>query len=485
MIKNGYSLLSSHLSLHKPTVFWVLVLSLVTVLTYVNNHYFYKYKNLLDTRHYAVKVRIIDHFYQSCRSQMLSTCDEQLIQVLEGSRIRGVLTLSDADGREVIQVDNERFKDDRRAIAVSREIETDEGSYTLHVSRLSSPPIPKSVVRSMTFSAFDIGRIIVEGNYSRLSGFIQYVAIPRSRPAFFFTLSAIVVLMLARVQAKALALKIDQINDEVSRTSDLLHKIREDASSAMDRQEVLQNELAAKERAMKTAQDEINKLDEQLKQALESSETEEQRKNRSSRLESEIFRLKEKLTRNAEDYGYLKIEIEDKEKEIQKLKEREDLASQQFEQQAKEEESLDKQSYAGNDSFKKKLIKTLLSNPEIRSDADHKGLLTKQGRHHSKEFVSQVGRALATHQKLNGIIRDVISIEYNPRKLNRVELKLDQDRNLYCINIYSGDDQGYGAQIRLKINQSWQAVIAAKCIFHVVSIFRNYSLDMKSVSHAG
>jgi hypothetical protein len=189
--------------LYKKYVFWPFLVLIVAILTAINNHFFYVTKQKTLESEQRNLIKISDAILKNCLSERIKWCDSELKYILSLSRLPGEVALKRPDGSLLLVIDNELYKDDRTSVSSSEVIGSGNYKLTVSFSRLSSPPLIKSVFRSMTFSIVDIFDKLLE-DPDEVPDFIWDVAIPRSQPAFFYFLAVGSVLFLISRKQKAL-----------------------------------------------------------------------------------------------------------------------------------------------------------------------------------------------------------------------------------------------------------------------------------------
>ncbi len=134
-----------------------------------------------------------------------------------GAKVNGTLRLLAADGRELMKIDNESYKDKRSSVTGSSTFGSEQDQLTLELIKLSSPPIWLSVVRSVSFSLADIIQKVA--HKESWSDFVGYIAIPRSAPAYSFLVALFFVFMLVRLKTNALIAAIETADDDLDAKS--------------------------------------------------------------------------------------------------------------------------------------------------------------------------------------------------------------------------------------------------------------------------
>ena len=166
---------------------------LVGLFTVINNYYFYRYFELEANRKNREVFSLINSMFKNCiqSDRYDIDCNENIIEVINNARIRGSVEIYVND--ELMHyASTHRFNLDRKSITLNEKI-SDEVVISLSV--LTTPPLWKSTIRSMTLSVYEWPRVI-SGDQS-FKGFLVNVALPRSAPAISAaTATAIFVLFL-------------------------------------------------------------------------------------------------------------------------------------------------------------------------------------------------------------------------------------------------------------------------------------------------
>lgn len=447
--------------IHRRDFFWAIMFFIVFLLTAINNYFFYKNDANFESRKYNQLTHVIAASYEACQLQNMQNirCEELVKQTLQKANISGITRLT--KGSELlVEIDNEHYKDNRTAVSSALIFGSDNNKLTLEITKLATPPLINSVVRSLTFSGADIiGKI---SRNEPISAFVTYVALPRSMPAFSFMLVVFVVFGLIRLKTNALTNQLSIKEKEINELHDEAEKI-ETAQVRID--ELLMKNRAERQRHA----DEINFLQSRLDEAESNLDRQEQHaqyeiskhKNRITELAKENKKLEEESLNlemeKEEAEKELKIKedfIENKEREIKKLDDASEIKSQ-----------------------KRWLIDTLLHNPDVTLSSGKPNF--NEGSHHSKGFVSGIADSIERNPLLLNLYRSVDNLHYGPKKRGNVELVFDNDKRAYALNIYDRKDAGYAAQVVLSAEKSWEAIIQAKCIISVTSALRNHKLILK------
>ena len=131
-----------------------------------------------------------------------------------------------------------------------------------------------------------------------------------------------------------------------------------------------------------------------------------------------------------------------------------------------------------DENFITKIQKILLQKPSINII---ERVITVQspgiGHHHSKNFVADIYNRLKKHTKISEYIVDVHHCRYNSHKRGHIIVSKGKD-NYWSLKVYDRKDEGYGAEIRLRCEQIYEAVLIAKYISERVNYFEKFDIQI-------
>ena len=135
-----------------------------------------------------------------------------------------------------------------------------------------------------------------------------------------------------------------------------------------------------------------------------------------------------------------------------------------------------------DENFIKKIKKILLEKPSINK-IEHQIDSKSIGDHHSKDFVAEIVDRLANNQDLSEYILQVYHCEYNTHKKKHIIVSKLID-NACCLRIYD-EKVGYGVEIKLRCEQTHEALLLAKYIVQKLNYFKkfNIKIDPKALHH--
>ncbi len=468
----------------------LLCFALIVALTWVNNTWFYEAKDISVKEFQGHYLSLLDEMFSQCLKQNTSDlCEQQLTQVIQQAKPKGVLTLTRA-GQPVEILNNQYYSDQRSIVTTDRTLGQSPDLLTLTYAQHSSPVIWLSVVRSITFSAADHWEKWNDADYW---DFVLNIAIPRSRPFWFFCGLIICTAVLnflrfrelrslyenAKVTEHRLVEKLQRVQAEANAAFEsnetLSHALKEHSSTIeKTTMELMQKQQELHEWQAKNPQTDTVAAGEQSKDDKPHLVIDNSQQKHAKALSHEIHRLKTKLENAGEETAKLiqarnsaQHELDNKRAYVAELKK-------QLEAAEKRTSKLEPK--AGDDvGWRKKLFKAFLHNPKVQTAS--KQTKVNSGRHHSSDFVALVAEAIASYPELSAIAESVTSIAYNPKKRGQADVTVDGKKNRFVLNIYDDGDEGFGAQILLSAQKEWEAIIEAKCLIETVSRFKHLTLN--------
>ncbi len=254
--------------IHRRDFFWAVIFFVVFLLTAINNYFFYRNDTNVENRKYNQLTHVIASSYETCQLQNvdIELCEKQLKLTLQKANISGITRLKKGN-KLLIEIDNERYKDNRTTVSSTLTFGAGNNQLTLEFIKLTTPPLINSVMRSLTFSISDIVEKIYR--HEPVGAFVLYVALPRSMPAFSFLIVILAVFFLIRLKTNALINQLSIKEKEINELHNEAEKI-EAAQTKID-------ELLAKNSAERQKHaDEINFLQSRLDEAESSLDSQEQ-----------------------------------------------------------------------------------------------------------------------------------------------------------------------------------------------------------------
>ena len=128
-----------------------------------------------------------------------------------------------------------------------------------------------------------------------------------------------------------------------------------------------------------------------------------------------------------------------------------------------------------DENFIKKIKKILLEKPSINK-IEHQIDSKSIGDHHSKDFVAEIVDRLANNQDLSEYILQVYHCEYNTHKKKHIIVSKLID-NACCLRIYD-EKVGYGVEIKLRCEQTHEALLLAKYIVQKLNYFKKFNIKI-------
>lgn len=485
--------------------YWIGALILIIALTWINNHYYYASRDITVKAEEVQYLRLLQAHYRSCRTGQSDTdCLNQLTDLIKHASPKGTLSFSDTAGEHII-FNNQYYAEKRTKVSSSLVISEENAPLImLTYSQYSSPDIHVSVLRSISFSIADICERWQKGEDT--DGFIENVAIPRSRPFVLYGLFIFFAMGLAYADRRSIQLRFEETQRKEQSLREKIWKIQDKAIQAdLERDKLLekiedntreilttQEQIAQLQQQKSTLEEqqssiEINLQNEQLERnnlEQELSITTESKRQTEARLRTvedemvarntEIRRLMQKLDNASELHKQLKSSHDTARTEIDHLRLNEATLKQQYLIISKEKQVNDHQGQSQN--WRQRLLNVLLDNPKVAINT--KSNKVNPGRHHSNNFVMTLFEAISSTPQLDGLYQAITSIAYNPHKRGKADIKYDQSKKRYVLNVYDGNgDEGFGAQIVLSATKPWEAVVESKCLVETVSFMNQYRLN--------
>lgn len=300
--------------------FLLIVMGAVVISLVVINNYFY-YQSI-DKNEEKLQLQLLNTLKAAVGScvetqSSASTCEKLLIDIVQESKWKGIVTVRDSEGTVILNNNNQAYREHRNSVTNKKSInisESGQNSVTVEIDTKSSYYLPVSVFNSVTLSLPDIARQLINvRSLSEVYGFVMNVAIPRSRPFLFFLALGFLSYTVARVGVRQSALKLNQAERE---NEDV---VKELVSIKADRNK-LESDLAEKDKELTAEREERDSLENQYERAkseyesLKSSDTSDEE---IERRESEIVRLREKLVAASSKNNELANERERVERELE------------------------------------------------------------------------------------------------------------------------------------------------------------------------
>lgn len=191
-------------------IFWLTWIFLISILTGINNYYFYSHaqrssgrdadqlKLLLENEKTRCKINNLDK--QTCQSNILSTIET----FSEKAYYNRTLNVFDKDGNLLWKkTDKSMPKDITAGSDIS--IVLDDGNVKYKSSTyMDIPAFMMSIVNSMTFSCIDIAKITYESGFKNALEKFDNMYWYRSRPAIGFAVFSFLILWAYRKREKQL-----------------------------------------------------------------------------------------------------------------------------------------------------------------------------------------------------------------------------------------------------------------------------------------
>jgi hypothetical protein len=422
-----------------PVFFGLFTLLGVFTITYINNTFFYKNKNKEVLRNIDRQVKLYKSVYKSClKTSTAKFCQRYLDSYIDNSFNYGKIIVEDYKGQTLFNRNREWYKEQREVVNYKGSVGDGKSKIIIKINKKSSPNILKSVIRSLTFSIFDYGKV-----YKRklkLWDFIKDVAFPRSSVPLF---SAVFFVLLYFVIRKRDLILFDISNKWETEQLQVTTKLEE---LKLEREElkVKVKELErAHHKASVTKEPDSNIF--KLKKMIDDKEI------KITELESES-QMHEELAELA-----LK-ELQEKERELRqvelKLVEKEQL-------EEKISTDLENLSEPGGNvlSFNKGVKSKFLLNPALKKEAYE--IDVKPRGHGTQGSIIKMCDSICNDEYSRFLVKQIMSCAYDSNKCGQLILDLEPQHG-WVMKAYSKKDKGEGILLILKAESFSEAILTAK-----------------------
>lgn len=254
-------------------IYTIIILFIVCILVAINNFFFYKNEEKATIREMKYEVMQLQALIQECDVDN-KICNHLIKTFIDNSSIKGKVALT-LDSKLFHEQNLESYRDNRKAVSYSQSIPYKDQVYKVTYEKLVTPPLFKSMQRSLTFSVLEWNYVAQNGKdtsyWKNLKNFWQFIAIPRSSPAICYFFLIIFLLFLGRGYFKTLLRKWENsetIIVEKNNQIDFLHEEKNKLtvqnaalSKQLDQAEVIVVEL---EKQQLIFTQEKQKLDQEL-----------------------------------------------------------------------------------------------------------------------------------------------------------------------------------------------------------------------------
>ncbi len=415
---------------YKKTSLWISIFISFIALTFINNYYFYEYQNVQKSKKLTSIAIIIDFIYSDClKSSNKGRCIDKVKDFLDKNKQKASVTIKDKNVI-VLQHNTRNLENDYKKnnpILWSKIKDRNELQSNLNENlEIAINPTSKvwmSVFRSVTFSTFDwVPKWYRDSNF-KVKEYIDNIAIPRSRPAFFFFVFALLLYFLSWLAKRSKRNLSRQVIAEESKSNEAL----EDKRHLEKEVELLRVEIVS----YKNQSDDSN----------------------------ELFEIQSKESRK----------IEEKLKEIEEKLKTKNNEINEFQKKQEENEKYNQPELASNrDYLRKVLTKGITSSSQPMKKS--------KGSHHSKDFVKKVIDAFKK-DKIQDYLDSIRGIEYSEHNRGKICITKNQN-DKYVINVYESSDAGYGVEIIFSGNKFYDSASLVRYIGEM-KFFKGYSVIEK------
>ncbi|OTG77047.1 hypothetical protein B9T26_00235 [Acinetobacter sp. ANC 4169] len=262
-------------------VYIFIILFIVCFLVAINNFFFYKNEEKSTIREMKYEVMQLQALIQECDLSS-NACNHLIKTFINHSSIKGQVTLT-VDSKPFHAQNLEGYKDNRKAVSYSQSIPYRDHLYEVTYEKLVTPPLLKSMLRSLTFSVMEWNYAARNGKderyWNNLKNFWQFIAIPRSSPAMCYFFLIVFLLFLGKGYFKTLLRKWENSELIIVEKNNQIEFLHEEKIKLKAQNETLSKQLDH-------AEDIVVKLEEQ-----QSIFTQEKQK-----LDQELAEINSKIT---------------------------------------------------------------------------------------------------------------------------------------------------------------------------------------------
>ncbi|TCH63088.1 hypothetical protein [Acinetobacter sp. ANC 4862] len=228
------------------------LLLIVCVLVAINNFFFYKNEEKATVREMRYEAAQLQALIQNCESRA-DNCTQMIKTFMDHSSIKGKITLS-ANTEPFYAQNLEGYKDNRIAVTYQQSIQAKDNLYVVSYEKLVTPPLFKSMLRSVTFSVMEWNRAAQNGinqsYWKNLINYWEFVAIPRSSPALCYFFLIIVLLLLGKGYFKTLLRKWESSEQAIIAKNDLIEQLHNEKLKLKSQNTALNKQLDQAELAV-------------------------------------------------------------------------------------------------------------------------------------------------------------------------------------------------------------------------------------------
>ncbi|MFH7766514.1 hypothetical protein [Acinetobacter sp. BSP-28] len=267
----------------------------------INNFFFYKNEEKATVREMRYEAAQLQALIQNCESKA-DNCTQMIKTFIDHSSIKGKITLS-ANTQPFYVQNLEGYKDNRIAVTYQQSMQVKDNLYVVSFEKLVTPPLLKSMLRSLTFSVMDwkyaAQNGINQSYWKNLTNFWQFVAIPRSSPALCYFFLIIVLLLLGKGYFKTLLRKWESSEQAIVAKNDLIEQLHNEKVKLKSQNTALSEQLDQAESA-------VNELE---KQHLAITQEKQQLDSALIELNTKIAFEKEQLNTHIQDIKEEKLKV--------------------------------------------------------------------------------------------------------------------------------------------------------------------------------
>lgn len=226
------------IDLNNKFIFYSLIVVIVFILTYINNHFFYKYVEIRDKQEISTLSKTIHYKLNNCREsfqECLSDVHKYLIHIKPFVEIN----ILDYSNNELLKYKNikERHLDRKTVELYDYLKENEKYNLKLNIVKYSSPVIFITTLKSMTFSIQNIFQEIYKNGLSHTYTWYMKEAI------YLRSLHVVVFIILSIFIMKLLQIRQLQYNYQLNEQNISIIKLSKDLKYSKKTENELKNLL--------------------------------------------------------------------------------------------------------------------------------------------------------------------------------------------------------------------------------------------------
>jgi hypothetical protein len=426
----------------------------------INNYYFYKSQEHSASLRQTEIARMLTNYYQQCESERRSyDCVASLTTLVDSSNIYGIVSIERKD--EVV------YKNNTHNFGLSRKNVGSEffinNEVSVYLGQLVTPPLWKSTIRSVTFSAMEWPSVIMSSQEPLR--FARFVAWPRSAPTFSAGILVFLIVFIVRAHATAL---LDKNLKQRGKIKNLVAEIREGECREKSLEEE-KEKINVRSKYEQEKRERLNlEVDDLVRECERVKEKEMEVKYDKERQIKELEDMIEDSWKTSYQYEKINKELEDKKQSIENESAEKDKEIKFYQ---------DQKDFSLSKNQKKLIASILLESPEVNKSDLFKSEI---GKHHSKDYVRKISSSIERNPRAKELVTKIFPKKYDSNKRGCCELFIEKDGEIFYLDVYDVGDQGYAAKIMLSGVSHWQAIAEVKYIVNTVRFFQGMTFEDKT-----